>query len=277
MARFWPASMTFLRLLVLTVLCTLLGGGAWAEIGLTPLRQVLDEETRVVTYRVSNPSQRIVEGRVSWADLTATERGYAQATIEAREKMSAAPYLKVWPAHFRLQPGANTTITVALRDGAVLPDGERRSHLVIETSAARTPLRKAGGNLEADIGIGVSTPVILRSGAGEAAAKIGETRLLRTPEGLLEIETHVEPQGEFSAYGRIDVLLTRAGDQTARPTLLTRLDNVAAYVDAPRRRASLPLTVDHLPAGTLEIRYVGGAEYDGKTFARRAFELAPPG
>lgn len=268
--------MTFIRLFASALSLLLLAGGASAEIGLTPLRQVLDEKTRLVTYRVSNPSPRIVDGRVSWADLTATERGYVAASAEARQRLSAAPYLKVWPASFRLEPGADTTITVALRDGVTLPDGERRSHLVIETSAARTPLRKAGGNLEADIGVGVSTPVIVRAGAGNAAAKIGETRLLRTPEGLLELETYIEPQGAFSAYGRIEVLLTSAGEAQARPALLRSVDNVAGYIDAPRRQVSVPLNVQRLPAGFLEIRYMGRGEFEGVTFARRAFELAPP-
>ncbi len=269
--------MMFVRLTAAAACCLLLATAARAEIGLTPLRQVLDENTRLVTYRVSNPSPRIVEGRVSWTDLVATERGYAQATPAARERLSAAPYLKVWPSHFRLEPGADTTITVALKDGVKLPDGERRSHLVIETSAARTPLRRAGGNLEADIGIGVSTPVIVRAGPSKAAAAIGETRLLRAPDGLLELETYVEPRSEFSAYGHMEVWLTSAGEPRARPTLLTTVDNVAAYPDAPRRRVSIPLGVARLPAGFLEIRYVGSAEFDGVSFARRAFELAPPG
>ncbi|MEX0644801.1 MAG: hypothetical protein WD076_05795 [Parvularculaceae bacterium] len=268
--------MTFARLFLVTALWALLAGGAGAEIGLTPLRQVLDEKTRLVTYRVSNPSQRIVHGRVSWTDLTATGKGYVQATAEARAKMSAAPYLRVWPAQFRLEPGANTTITVALKDGVTLPAGERRSHLVIETSAARTPLRRAGGNLEADIGIGLSTPVIVRAGAGKASAKFGETRLLRTPEGYLELETNIEPAGEFSAYGRVDVLLKEAGAPQAPPRLLMTVDNVAAYIDAPGRVVSLPLNVERLPAGVLELRYAGRAEYEGVLIARRAFELAPP-
>lgn len=268
--------MQFLRILLLAamVFCQ---GTASAEITLSPLRQVITETDRVATYRVSNPSARLIEGRVRWLDLAATETGYEEASAEARARLSAAPYLTVWPAFFRLEPGASQTITVALKDGAAPPPGERRSHLMIETGAVRTPLRKAGGVPELDIGLGVSTPVLVRGGRGETGAAIGDTRLLRTAEGTLELETHVEPRGDFSAYGRIDILFSpRKDDRLGSAGLLKRVENVAAYIDAPRRRVTLPLGVERLPAGILEVHYIGRAEFEGREFARRAFEIAPP-
>ncbi|MGE0407765.1 MAG: hypothetical protein AB7P23_00730 [Amphiplicatus sp.] len=247
---------------------------------MSPLRQVITAENPVATYRVSNPSRRIVEGRLSWTDLAPTETGYEAADAALREKMSAAPYLVVSPAYFRLEPGASKTITVRLR---AAPPGlpcargcERRSHLVFETNAARTPLRRAGGagDLAADIGLALSTPVILRFGGARAAAAIAGTRLLRTPEGTLELETHVASHGDVSAYGRVDIMLKRTGEKT--PILLKRLDNIAAYADAPARRVTAPLGVARLDPGVLEVRYIGEAEYAGLLLARRAFEVAPP-
>ena len=263
-----------LRALFLFAAFLLAAAPARAEITLTPLRQVITEKAPVATYRVSNPSRRIVDGRVSWIDLTATETGYKEASPEAREAISAAPYLTVSPASFRLEPGASTTITVTLRADSLPKSGERRSHLLIQTEAARTPIRKTGGSLEVDIGLGVSTPVILRLGDGKAQAKIGDTKLLRTPEGQLELETHVEPQGNYSAYGAIEVYLTPDGKKT--PELLKTVENVAAYLDAQDREVTVPLDVRHLPGGMLEVRYAGRSEFEGRTFANRTFELAPP-
>lgn len=265
----------FVGVLLLAV-AVIAADAARAEITLSPLRQVVSEASPVATYRVSNPSSRIVNGRIHWIDLAATETGYAEASGEQRAGLSAAPYLTVWPAYFRLEPGASTSITVALKPGAEPPAGERRSHLLIETEAVRTPLRKAGGAPELDIGIGMTTPVILRGRGGHADAAIGDTRLLRAADGLLEIETHVAPIGDRSAYGRIDVLFTPSGKSRAAATLLKRVENVAAFLDAPRRRIVAPLGVAQLPSGVLEIRYVGRAEYEGREFAARAFEIAAP-
>ncbi|MBB5518961.1 hypothetical protein [Amphiplicatus metriothermophilus] len=247
--------------------------GAGAEITLTPLRQVVTAEAPVATYRVSNPSERVVEGRVDWLDLAATETAFAPASDAMRPGLSAAPYLEVSPAFFRLEPGAATTVRVSLRKGARPPAGERRSHLLIQTEAARTPLRKAGSGLELDIGLGVSTPVILRTGQGQARAAIGETRLLRDANGLLELETTLVPEGEFSAYGAIVLAFAEAG---APASVIAEADNIAAYLDAGKRRVTIPLGARRLPAGVLEIRYEGRAEYQGRLFDRRAFNIAPP-
>lgn len=245
---------------------------ARAEISLTPLRQVITEAAPVATYRLSNPSRRIVEGRVSWIDMTATETGYAPASAGDRERLSAAPYLTVWPAFFKLEPGGSAVVTVAARDRNAIPAGERRSHLLIETGAARTPLRRAGG-LELDIGLGVSTPVVLRGGEGEARAEIGDTKLLRDSGGLLELSTTITPRGEYSAYGRIELRLTPFDGE---PIELAALDNAAAWRDAGKRRFVLPLNLNYLPPGVLEITYRGRDEFEGRVFASRSFEVAPP-
>jgi hypothetical protein len=255
----------------LLALLLLFATAAKAELAISPLRQVIDEKRATATFLVSNPSRRIVDLRVTWIDLAAAETGYVQPSAEQRAKLSAAPYLVVRPAHFRLEPGAKRTVTVSLREGKKPPAGERRSHLLVSSAAVRTPLRKISGSIELDVGLGVSTPVLLRGGRGSASARIGHTRLLRTPEGLLELETSVVPDGTFSAYGRIEATLTPAA---VGKTQTWRIGNVAAYLDAPLRRATVPLNVTRLPAGVLELRYVGEAEFDGVVFARRRFEIS---
>lgn len=245
---------------------------ARAEITLSPLRAVVTPDAPQAQFRISNASRRIIEGRLSWLDLAATETGYGPADPALRSRLSAAPYLGLSPASFRLNPGEAVEVTVRLRKQP--PDGrERRSHLLIETGAARTPYRRAGA-LEPDIGLSVSAPVVLRTGRGEAKAKIGATRLLRAPDGLLEIETRIEPSGEHSAYGRLEIAFT-ANDGDGTETI-ARLDNFAAWLDAPARKATIPLGARRLPGGLLEIRYEGAAEFEGKNFARRVFEIAPP-
>lgn len=272
--------MTILNLLAIAksarnalVAAALLSAGpACADMGLSPLRTVLTPDRREAVFVVSNPSDHIMEGRVSWIDFAAAEDGYAPATPELREALSAAPFLVLSPARFRLQPGARQDITVRVREGAILPPGERRSHLLVETQAERSPIRKAGGGLPVDVGLGVSAPVILRNG-GEARARIGETRLLRADDGMLVLKTAIVPEGDASAYGRVTAWFTAAEGETA---ILNERGNIAGFTDAASRIVELPLGSVSLPAGELRIRYEGEAEYDGVLFAERAFEIAPP-
>jgi hypothetical protein len=247
-------------------------GTASAEIIVSPLRQVLTRQDPVAVYEISNASDRIIDARVSWSDLTAIENGYAPATAESRAKLSAAPYLVVGPAQFRLEPGKRTKVTVRLKKGAALPPGERRSHLLIETKPLRTPLRRAGGGLEVDVGLGVSTPVILRNGFAPPAVSFAQTKLVRDSEGMLEIETALSREGKYSSFGRL-VATMKSGETIEK---LAEIDNVAVYSDAPLRRLTVPLNVGALPGGVLTLRYVGAAEFDGRDFAVKNYEIAPP-
>ncbi|MGF1543668.1 MAG: hypothetical protein ACFB00_04060 [Parvularculaceae bacterium] len=241
------------------------------EIFVSPLRQVLTPEAPVGTYVVSNPSRRIVEVRASLIDLAATPEGYASPTPAERAALSATPWLLLEPASFRLDPGARRNVTVRLRADAA-PTGERRSHALIEAKAQRTTLRRTGG-LGADIALSLSTPVIVRSGAGDARAKFGEVRLTRDLNGALVVEANVLREGAFSSYGRLEAVLKR---RRGRPQLLAEIDNFAVYTDAPRTVARLPLGLDVLPTSTLTLRYVGAAEFDGRLFAKKSFAIEAP-
>ncbi len=247
---------------------------ARADIELSPLRQVLTNKTRTASFTLSNPSTRILDGRVTWVDLSATQTGYTPADAQTRSGLSAAPYLTLTPAQFRLEPGARIEVTVRLKDGVRPPAGERRSHLLVETDAARTLIRKASSGLQADIAVGVSVPVLLR-GKGRGSAVLSETKLLRDSDGLLLISAAVEPSGVHSTYGRLTATFLRA-EPGAKSELLGVRDNVAGYPDTPQRLIDIPLGFFSLGEGELTLRYEGGGEYAGRVFDERAFTITPP-
>lgn len=249
-----------------------LAGPAAAEIIVSPLRQVITRQDPAAVYEIANVSDRIIEGRIGWTDLSAVATGYEPASPEARARLSAAPYLVVSPARFRLEPGKRTKVSVRLKKGAAIPAGERRSHLLIETTPVRTPLRRAGGGLEVDVGLGVSTPVILRGGFAAPAVSFAQTKLVRDSDGLLELQTSLARSGKYSAIGRIVAVMESRG---ARETI-AEVDNVALHVDAATRILTVPLHEVALPPGELKLSYIGTAEYEGDIFASKTFEISPP-
>lgn len=265
--------MLILRIVAaLTAVGSALFSAAGAEIIISPLRQVVTRQSPVAVYEISNASDRIIEGRVGWIDLSAVETGYAPASPAARAALSAAPYLVVSPARFRIEPGKRARISVRLRKGASLPAGERRSHLLVETTPARTPLRRTGGGLEADVELGVSTPVILRSGLAAPAVSFSQTRLVRDSEGMLELETTLTREGKYSAFGNLVAVMKSDGGSEP----IAKVANVAIHVDASARKLTMPLGEAALPAGVLTLRYVGAAEFSNRVFAEKNFEISPP-
>ncbi len=245
---------------------------AEAEIVVAPLRQVITAKSPIATYKISNPSDRIVEARIDWIDLTATEDGYVSATPAARAALSAAPYLVVAPARLRLEPGGRAEIVVRLKDGMAVPAGERRSHLLIETTPARTPLRRASTGLEVDVGLGVSTPVILRGGFAAPSTSFQNSRLSRDDIGRLVFKTTLASEGKYSAYGTITATFS-AGGKTIE---VARLNNVALYPESGARQVSIPLLRETLPPGRLRVAFTGAGEQAAQRYAAKDFEIAPP-
>ena len=252
-----------------------ISSAAHGDMGISPLRQVLSAENPVAEFVVSNPSDSIMHGRVSWIDLSATETGYKPASADLRSQLSAAPYLVVSPAQFRLKPGARMKVTVRIKDGTNIPKGERRSHLLIETEASRTPIRKASNSgMQVDVGLGMSAPVILRNG-GQAKAKISGVKLLRDKEGLLMLEAAITPAGEQSTFGRL-VATFKPNNNTDDEQVLGIRENVAGFTDAAQRKTTIPFGFLSLSAGELSVRYEGAEEFAGRVFDERSYDVAPP-
>ena len=244
-----------------------------ADFELSPLRTVIDSKSRVSTFTMSNPSARVISGSINWIDLTFTENGIEPASPSERTARSAAPYLIVSPATFQLEPGGRLDVRVELKKGARIPRGERRSHLLFETSASRTTLHKASeSGLQIDIGLSVSVPVLLR-GHGRPGARIGETQLVRDDDGFLALSTQLEQSGGHSAYGRLLVYHTPK-QGTAAPSLLGEIANVAAYKGEAPKNYLIPLNKIALEEGSLELRYEGGQEHEGRMFDLRVFGVA---
>lgn len=247
-------------------------GAARAELLVAPLRQVITPREPVAKYRISNPSDRIIDVRVDWVDLVATPDGYAPAEAAERAGLSAAPYLVVSPARLRLEPGANAEVVIQIKKGVSVPAGERRSHLLVETSPARTPLRRASTGLEVDVGLGVSTPVILRGGYATPTVAFEQSKLVRDSQGLLGFETTLRSHGRYSAFGRLEAHIDTGG----RSTLLAAAANVAVYPDSGARKVTLPLALEALPAGRMTIVYSNADDRNPETLAVKTFEISPP-
>lgn len=189
-----------------------------------------------------------------------------------RARHSAAPYLIVSPARLRLEPGGHADVIVRLKKGVSIPAGERRSHLLIQTAPARTPLRRASTGLEVDVGLGVSTPVILRGGYAAPALSFEQSQLVRDARGHLGFETTLRSEGKYSAYGRIEAQLETEG----RTTILASAANVAVYPDSGARKLTLPFAVEALPTGRLTVTYFTAGAGRDQPLASKTFEVAPP-
>ena len=263
---------------------------AQAQLLLSPVRQVITTDRPEAIYSVTNASSRRVQASVSWVDLRALENGYEKADVKLRKNLSASPFLVVSPSFLDLDAGQKSLVSVTLRRPLPVLNGERRSHLLIESQAPRTPLHKANASLPVDINLGLSTPVIVRGAAGKATAKLNDVQFSRNDAGLLQLDAKISPKGDFSSYGALVVYflandptdplrglpLPEAAHLPGGAREIARLANVAGYLEAKKRHFSVPLNVEFLPAGILTLRYEGTAEFSGIVFDEKSFDIAAP-
>ena len=258
---------------ILSVICASILANAYAQIHISPLRHVLSPQSERAAFVLSNPSAQPISATLSWEDLAIIDGEYAQMPNAQRAKISAAPYLTIRPAQIRLAPGEAQHIELTL---SRKPDfsGERRSHLLVETTAQRALINKIDhAGLGVDIGLSFSLPVFVRTHQ-KSAAKINATALTRDRNGNLLLETQLESTGDISAFGELAVKFTPADTKTTR--ILARQHNAAALAHSPGRRYRLPLNMVSLPKGVLELVYLGAEEFSGQEFDRREFLIEAP-
>ncbi len=257
-----------------------------AEISVTPLRGLLNDESQNIEFIASNPSQRLIDIRVSIIELDATPEGYAPASRQTRKTISAAPWLIITPLAFTLEPGERRPIHVALRKKMTLPSTERRSHLYIESGPARNNIHRisygyqSGKNtgLGFDASFAISVPIIVRDRTMPFHAnKINftDTQLIRDDQGLLNIKTSLTSKSnDYSYLGKIIVSHKAKGWSNSSPDkILAEIDNIALYTDTSKRSLIIDLDLEDIPSGAMEITYEGRAEYEGQTLAVKKFQI----
>ncbi len=255
---------------------------AKAEITMSPLRGVIHKNNPTLTFIVSNPTQRLLDTRVSLIDLKAGETGYQSPTPSEREAISAAPWLIISPVAFSLEPGERRKITVTLRAGRPLPRLEKRSHLYVESGPARTNIHRI--NLEGQSGLGldasfaISVPILLRDNGVLTTTPdvhFESTELTRNQSGELILKTALK--GNLIKHSLTgEILIThdsKKNNPGEHPKTISRLDNVALYTDNHNRKIEIPLGRDDLPPGLLSITYQGRAEYESQIFTVKKFEI----
>ncbi|MEM6537049.1 MAG: hypothetical protein AAF668_04900 [Pseudomonadota bacterium] len=257
---------------------------AAAQFIVAPLRTVIHPDRPKTTFAISNATDRNLSIRIEWIDLSSDGNGgYRPATRDERKALSASPYLTLSPTRVRLEPGGKEEIVVVLNTSVDLPNEERRSHLLFSSTALRNEIQKVGSGLEADIGLAVSTPVIVRptKKTNDIAVQLSGPSLNRGEDGHLELSVDLERTGFLSAYGSVstefvpDLRRTDApaNDFDHRPI---EMSNISIPIEVKSTRVAIPLGAMELPAGALTVSYVGESEFEGVVFATETYNIQAP-
>ena len=177
-------------------------------------------------YRISIIDRRQTpDGQLAETDQPGPNEGFASRLV------------RYAPREVLLQPNKPQTIRVLLQLPADLPNGEYRSHILVQqvpkASEPPPPEKPEGLSVTIKAIFGVSLPIIIRKGQLEASASLSDLHALRLPDGRTAVGLKLNRAGARSLRGDVSVLIDGAP--------AGQLNNVNVFLSTPYRELTIPL------------------------------------
>lgn len=218
-------------------------------ISVIPNRVVLEGRTRAAEVLLKNSGTVRASFRVSMVEKDMTEEGRLADRVRQENEITAASLVRFSPRQVDLDPGESQIVRLQVRKPENLPDGEYRSHLLLQ---GIPPARKAESIREEDAGrtlsfgitqvLGISIPVIVRQGnlSAEVSLAHGDPVFYQPPykDSAPVISLWLERKGTRSFVGDMKVTLEAGGDKP-KGTVLWELKSVGIYTNLGRRKVFL--------------------------------------
>ena len=212
---------------------------AHADIMISPLRVVLDEQRTEATLTLRNPGERDRTYRIFWVEREMGPDGRV-VVAESGVERPASSLVRHAPRRITVPAGGNQTVRLFWRPSESVANGEYRSHLMLQLDGggqmgAGTQVMSGqageGVSFQLEALISFAVPVIVRKGPGEARVTFSgiEPRMVALDDGSQQMVMAVRMQraGPFSAYGNL--LIHQQIDGSSEPELIGRVTGAAIY------------------------------------------------
>ena len=269
---------------IFPLLLAMLSLPALAQLMLNPTRVTIEKNQRSSQLDLINIGNQAATYRVSLVNRRMNENGdFSPAETALAGEQFADDMVRFSPRQVTIAPGATQVIRLSLRKPAELPEGEYRSHLLIERIADTTLQTSIENKTDADSKdikiqllalVGASIPLIVRH--GETAYSISISNLALQPasgEQPPALTLTLNRAGTRSSYG--DMVVTFI-PENATPREIARLGGIAVYVPNGLRQVKIalpPKTDTPISRGTLHIAYLQRPEEGGKVIAEAKLDV----
>ncbi|MGH1403684.1 MAG: fimbrial biogenesis chaperone [Alphaproteobacteria bacterium] len=240
------------------------GGG----LVVSPKRVVFKEGQRIVEVLLANRGDQEERFRISIVNRAMQENGQLiEVETPAQDEFFAKGHIKYSPRQVTLKPKETQKIRLMSRLAADAPEGEYRSHILIqEIPKAKKAESASGDENDGDLGVsvtaifGISLPVILRKGDLDADVSLSTPKIRKAGEDTF-LDIAINRSGTKSIIGTANVF--------AESQKIGILKNVAVYLSSPKRIVSIKLDPERAKSlSGKNIRVTFGSEEE--------YEDAPP-
>ena len=186
---------------------------------------------------------------------------FTRILVPDKGQLFADPHLRIYPRQVTLLPGETQTVMIQKRRRRNMETGEYRSHLYFrsERDNSDISIKKKDSsntfNIELIPIIGITIPVIFRSGDVSAIAKLSDFKIDKIQGEDPKITFTINRKGNISLYGDITIEYYPV---KGKSIIIAKRRGVAIYTTIKKRYMSQKLSVldgINLNEGTLKVKY----------------------
>jgi hypothetical protein len=237
---------------------------AQSNLLITPMRVIFDGAKQNQELNLVNLGKDTATFSISVIQYNMKEDGsFVKIVNTDAMKMSAEPFLRIFPRQVTLAPGEPQVIMLQCKRRADMIAGEYHSHLYFRAEKNPSTLGfKKPDQDTSQLSIqltplyGLCIPIIIRSGETNVSATLSDLKLESLKESSQYLQLTINRSGNFSTYGDIIVdYLPNQGKQVQ----IAAIKGVGVYTDINKRNIVIKLdspTSTPLPKGKLKVRYV---------------------
>jgi len=251
-----------------------------------PTRIVFEGRTRSAVVTLVNNGSESAIYRISIIEMRMRKDGGFELVTEDSDQSairSARKMFRYAPRQVELQAGQTQSIRILLRKPPELPEGEYRSHLLIQAipkEGAGRSVETLGGSQDLNIQLtvipGITMPVIVRHGNLSATATLSDFSLAPAGEenNIPALSFQINRSGDRSVYG--DLTATYFPSGRSNGIVVSQIKLLAVYVPNATRTVVMQLTLPQgveLSGGKIEVAFTRPPSEDSVEIARGEFSL----
>nr|WP_320133360.1 fimbria/pilus periplasmic chaperone [uncultured Holophaga sp.] len=224
------------------------GSTANGDLAVLPVRVTLEGRSRATEIMLRNAGKQAATYRILFTEMEMGPDGQLKPHDKQPGEITASDLIRISPRQVTLQPGEIQTVRLQVRKPENLPDGEYRSHLLMEAippthapSALPDDNPQHSVSLDVTTIMGISIPVIVRQGSLAAKVTLQEARLEPPQQGApLDLSLKMVQAGQRSVRGVFQVSVD-SGGHLKPGKVLAEEPGIPIYHNTPFRTIHLGL------------------------------------
>ena len=236
---------------------------AQGDLRVNPKRVVFEGNTQREELSMINIGKDTATYSISFLQKEMREDGsFKTLDKSADAKMSAEPYLRLFPRMVTLAPGEPQVIMIQCRRSPNMAAGEYRSHLYFRSEKDYKPLGSKNPFKDTTLVsiqlipiFGISIPVIIRTGEVNVTTSFTNLKLEVRQDSIPTLEFMINRAGNCSTYG--DLVVEYISGKN-KPITVGNVKGVGVYTNIDHRKVTVKLNQVPgvvLKTGNLRVRY----------------------